>query len=337
MGVGIVLAEVEDVADVRAAETVDRLVVVADDRDVAVLGREQVDERVLRAVGVLVLVDEHVTEAIAPLGQRLLVGPVQLDQLHDQVVEVEAPRAPQHLLVGVVDAPKDLVAVASVRDVLGPPQLALGLGDRLAEGWDRVALGVEPQLIEDAFESRARVVLVEDDKARRDAHPLRLAAQDAHRGPVEGADPHLLRLFADEHLDPRAHLPGSLVGERHREQAVRPDSPRGDQVGDPRGQDTRLSAACTREDQERSVAVRDGFLLGRIEVGEQCVDARLLGRFRHHGDSSLTVAGNAPLERYAPRGFGSRDRSRHARSAALRAGEGPQLISRPRRRAREGD
>ena len=63
--VGEVLLEVEDVADVGAAPAVDRLVVVADDHQVAVPAAEQLHELVLRAVGVLVLVDEHVAEARA--------------------------------------------------------------------------------------------------------------------------------------------------------------------------------------------------------------------------------------------------------------------------------
>ena len=97
--VGIVLAEVEDVAHVGAAEPVDGLIVVADDDHVPVLLRQLVDKHVLRAVGVLVLVDEHVAESITPLFERILVGVEELDQLHDQVVEVEAAGAAQDLLV----------------------------------------------------------------------------------------------------------------------------------------------------------------------------------------------------------------------------------------------
>ena len=54
-----VAVEVEDVADVRVAESVDRLVLVADHGQVAVLAGEQLQESVLGAVGVLVLVDQH--------------------------------------------------------------------------------------------------------------------------------------------------------------------------------------------------------------------------------------------------------------------------------------
>ena len=61
-----VALEVEDVADVGAAEAVDRLVVVADHHQVAVLAGEQLQQPVLGVVGVLVLVDEDVAEGAAP-------------------------------------------------------------------------------------------------------------------------------------------------------------------------------------------------------------------------------------------------------------------------------
>ena len=59
-GVGKVLLELENVADVRAAPGVDALVLVAHGADVLVLAGEQLHQLVLRAVGVLVLVDEQV-------------------------------------------------------------------------------------------------------------------------------------------------------------------------------------------------------------------------------------------------------------------------------------
>ena len=69
LGVGEVALEVEDVADVGVAEAVDRLVVVADDHQVAVLLGEQLEQPVLGVVGVLVLVDEDVAQG-APQRSR---------------------------------------------------------------------------------------------------------------------------------------------------------------------------------------------------------------------------------------------------------------------------
>ena len=65
---GEVVLEAQDVVDLGAAPAIDRLVVVADAGDVAAALREQAQPQILRDVGVLVLVDEDVLEA-------LLVGP----------------------------------------------------------------------------------------------------------------------------------------------------------------------------------------------------------------------------------------------------------------------
>ena len=104
-GVGVVVLEVLDVADVGAAEGVDRLVGVTDD---AQLGRrrprrarsgrspaaaggadELADQDVLRVVGVLVLVDQHVAEPPPVVLGDVGEGLEQVDRRHDQVVEVE--------------------------------------------------------------------------------------------------------------------------------------------------------------------------------------------------------------------------------------------------------
>ena len=61
--VRVALLELEDVREVRAAERVDALRVVADDAEVPVLARDEVDDVALQPVRVLVLVDEHVPEA----------------------------------------------------------------------------------------------------------------------------------------------------------------------------------------------------------------------------------------------------------------------------------
>ena len=165
MCVRIVLAKVEDVAHVRAAKAVNRLIVIPDHRHVAMLLGQQVDEDVLRAVGVLVLVDQDMAEAVAPLGEGLRVRAEQLDQLHDQVVEVQPTGAAQYLLVGLVHPARHLVGVAPVGIVLRPLELVLGLRDRIAQCTDWIALRIEAELVEDALQRRPGVVLVEDHKA----------------------------------------------------------------------------------------------------------------------------------------------------------------------------
>ena len=114
-GVGERLLELEDVADVRAAEPVDRLVGVADHADVAVLGGEHHDQLVLGGVRVLVLVDEHVAGTAPVVREHLGVLAEQLDRLREQVVEVHGAGPLEAGLVLPVDLGDPLSKSADAR------------------------------------------------------------------------------------------------------------------------------------------------------------------------------------------------------------------------------
>ena len=88
--------EVEDAAHVGTAEPVDRLVGVADHREVAAVARERLEQRDLAGVGVLVLVDEHVAEPAPQLG----AVPLGLDHAaRDQVGVVDRGLVAEHVEV----------------------------------------------------------------------------------------------------------------------------------------------------------------------------------------------------------------------------------------------
>ncbi len=103
LGIGELLLEAEDVVDIGAAKAVDRLIRVADNREVAAFSGKQLEPAVLNRIGVLVLVHEDLTE-------RLLVGAAhlreQLEHVHgagEQVVEVHRVHAVQLALVARID------------------------------------------------------------------------------------------------------------------------------------------------------------------------------------------------------------------------------------------
>ena len=185
--------------------------------------------------------------------------------------------------------------VAAVGVVGRPLELVLGRRDRVAERCHGVALLVELQVVEDAPQGGARVVLVEDHEAWDDADPVGVAAQDLHRGGVEGAHPHLARILAHEALDAAAHLFCRLVGEGDGEEAVRPDLVGGDEVGDPGREDAGFAAPRPREDQEGAFLVHDGFPLGRVETVQQGVGVGRGGIAGGHQDRVYRwLAGDPP-------------------------------------------
>ena len=84
-----VVFEGEDVAHVCAPEAVHGLVVVAHNRHVAMLCAEDLDELVLRLVGVLVLVDEQVKESILVVLTNRVRLAKQRHGAEQQVVEIQ--------------------------------------------------------------------------------------------------------------------------------------------------------------------------------------------------------------------------------------------------------
>ena len=132
--VRIVLAEVQYVLDLRAAEGVDGLAVVAYHADVPVDGRQLLENQVLGVVGVLVLVHHYVEEVLRDTLQRLLVVAQQVVHVQQYVVEVHDPRLLELPLV-------QLVEVAEAR----PPGMVVGVQQLAAVAvsadGDQVVLG----------------------------------------------------------------------------------------------------------------------------------------------------------------------------------------------------
>ena len=180
---------------------------------------ELADEGVLRVVGVLVLVDEHVAEpapvGLADLRERL----EQVHRRHDQVVEVEGVRGAQPLLVERVGLGVGLLEVVRgvLRGLLVVDQLVLLVRDPVEHRPRREALRVEVELPAHLRHQPLGVGGVVDRERRLVAEPVDLLAQDAHARRVERGDPHDPGAATDELLDPLPHLRGRLVGERDRE------------------------------------------------------------------------------------------------------------------------
>ena len=100
---GKILLEIENVADIRAAPAVDRLIFVAHHADVVVRLREQPHQLILAAVGVLILVDHDVAQAAVPGVARVLIVIEQAHAFEQQVVEIERIRLAQRLFVFLVN------------------------------------------------------------------------------------------------------------------------------------------------------------------------------------------------------------------------------------------
>ena len=133
-----VLLKVQDVGDVGATPAVNGLVVVAHDHEVLVLGGQQVGDLVLDVVGVLILVDANIAEALLVLVEHLGTGAQQLERAHEQVVEVHRVGGAQAALQLQVDLRGLFVigAVSGFEHVLGPDHGIFGRADLGADHVD---------------------------------------------------------------------------------------------------------------------------------------------------------------------------------------------------------
>ena len=185
-----VALEIGHVADVRAAERVDGLVVVADREYHAAGSGQQLQPAVLQAVGVLELVHQDVAEARAVVLAQDFVFRQQFEAPEQQLGEIDHALALALLVVGGVD-----FGVAAAELVVG-----LGLARALAfflVGVDvvlhllgRKAVLVHVHRLQHALHQRQLVGRVEDLEQLRQPGVAVMRAQQAVAQPVEGAHPH---------------------------------------------------------------------------------------------------------------------------------------------------
>ena len=257
------------VGDVRAAERVDRLVVVADGEHRGVLAGEKPQPLVLQHVGVLELVDEQVREAAPVMLAQAVVPREELVAPQQELGEIDDALALAHRLVErvVLDlAPRDVVARL---DLVRAQTLLLRAGDEVLELPRRKPLVVDAVRLVQPLDQRELVLRVHDLEELRQVRVAIVRAQHPVAEAVKRADPHAARVDGRHRRQPDEHLLRRLVRERDGEDRQRRRLPRREQPRDARRQDARLAAAGAGQDQRRLVRQRDGGELLGIEVGEE--------------------------------------------------------------------
>ncbi len=214
--------ELDDVADVGAAERVDRLILVADGAHVPVLAAQQLQQAVLRVVRVLVLVDEDVAERLPPALERLREALEDLHREHEDVVEVDGVRGMEAALVELVRLGDGLVPERrdASRVLLRRHELVLRTRDLRVDAARREALRVLAELLEARLDEPHLVLAVVDRERRAVAESFGLSPQHPPAGGVEREDPDRARGLAEHPLETLAHLARRLVRERDREDLV---------------------------------------------------------------------------------------------------------------------
>ena len=218
---------------------------------------QQPQPEILRHVGVLVFVHQHVFEAALILFQHVRVFLEDAQHLQQQVAEVGGVHHLQPLLVFFVELPAEAIGeargFARRNAVRRQPAVlpAIDEGGELAGG---PALLVNVMGFQQLLQQADLVIRVEDGEAGPEARKLRVVPQDLDPDRMEGAEPgHALDRPADQRADAVAHLARRLVGEGHGEELPRPGPAGGKDVGQPGGQHPRLAGAGTCQHQQGAV------------------------------------------------------------------------------------
>ena len=233
---------------------------------------QQPQPQILGDVGVLVLVDQDVLEALLVLPQHVRLLAEQADVLDQQIAEIGGVEHLQPLLIGDVEllalAAGEARALAG-RHLVGRQAAVLPAVDQAGEHARRPALLVDVLGLEQLLDQPDLVVDVEDGEIGLQPDQLGVPAQDLAADRVEGAEPgHALDHAADHGADALLHLARGLVGEGDGEDLRRPGPPGGEDVGDARGQHPGLAGPRAGQHQHRPVERHHRLALLRIEVLE---------------------------------------------------------------------
>ena len=232
--------------------------------------REQAQPEILRAVGVLIFVDQDIFE---PLLVALQDFPVGLQEVEDMQQKIAKIAGVEDLEPGLIGGIKFLPATIGVTfiftgiEILRVQPPVFPLVDQTGKHPRRPAFLVDFGGLDQLLEQAQLVVGVENGEIALQADQFGMLAEHFRADAVEGAEPgHALETLADDCCNPLLHLASGLVGEGHGENLAWPGLAREDDMGEPPGEGGGLAGAGAGEDQHRAVGGQHGLALRRIEA-----------------------------------------------------------------------
>ena len=266
-GIGKILLEIEDVGDVGATPRVNRLVVVAHDHQVLVLGSEQICDLVLNVVRVLILVHADVAESLLVLFEHLGTTAQKLERAHQQVIEIHGVCSAQATLQLGIDA-RGLFLLRTRRTGTHLIRADHGIFRRRDLGADHVdgiLLLLDGERLHDVAYHAARIVVVVDGELAGIAQKVCILTKHAHAHGVERAHPHAARALRQKRAQALAHLGSRLVGKGDGENLPGAHAQIGNHVSDAERKHASLAGACAGKHQKRTLGGEYGLALSGIE------------------------------------------------------------------------
>ena len=248
--------ELRKESQVRAPESIDGLVRIANGAEVSALRHEQLHEPHLLLVDVLVLVDRDPLIALPVLLPERGRGFQRIRRPDDEVVEIAEVAGFHFALVGLQRFAERLVrrrgaGAPGLRDPRQPaPRLLLGKAQRVPEQLDSFGVGGDPEA---ALEAGRVVVLAEDGEAQR----------------VKGMQRDTFPPIRQQGAKAIAHLARRPASEGNGEALLRRDGVMSDEVGDTAGQGPGLAGAGAGHDEQGAADDLGGAALVGVEPREK--------------------------------------------------------------------
>ena len=270
----VAIREPDQVVAGRAGERVDRLVLVADDREVATAAQPCVEQCGLERVRVLELVDREPAVAVTDLVGDGRVGLDQPDRQLEHVLEVDPAGAALAVLV---------VAIEPGHQVGRERRVAvLGDGARLVGGRDDASCLRPLDLTREVADGE--IAIATGQAGRQGGEDRHLRVEDRWGIDAVDARPEMAELTQGRGMErgrrhagmpqrrqPAGHLGRGLVGERDDQHVAWPDHARGERIGHPTRDHPGLAAPCAGEDAQRPGCDRDSLPLVAVEIGQEVV------------------------------------------------------------------
>jgi hypothetical protein len=194
LGAGEVLLEAQDVVDFRAAPAIDRLVVIADAADVGAFAGgplgQQPQPQILRGVGVLILVHQHVAEL-----RWYSASTSGLVAEHADRQQADRRNRRRSGSAAAPGRPVERPALAVGKAAAVALGMSAGRSPCSSSRRSCWRTGGRPALVVDAFgldellEQADLIVGVENGEIGFQAHQFGMAAQELDADRVEGAEP----------------------------------------------------------------------------------------------------------------------------------------------------
>ena len=251
----IILFEVQNIADVRTTPAINALVSIAHHADIMMLGRENLRQQILRMVGVLILVDHNIIKFILILVAYLFVLLEQTQRQQQQVIEIDSVISLQLLLISSINFCYLLLMkfACGLRKFQWRLQRVLRIADIVKNRRILKALVVKVHLLEHLLDDILRIRRIINSKiVAVCAQLVDIITQHTRTEGVEGKQPHALRSCSGNAVHTLAHFSGGLIRKGNRQNAVRTHALL-QKMRNTAGQHLRLAAACTCQNQHRSI------------------------------------------------------------------------------------